>query len=419
MKINYPGSLHNHTDFSNFRLRDSINTVETLIDRAIKLGHSVVAITEHETVASSIRAEKYYDKIKSDNPDFKLVRGNEIYLCRNGLNAQNFNKEQDRYYHFILLAKDAIGHEQIREISTRAWSHSYTSRKMMRVPTYYQDLFDVIGSNPGHVIGSTACLGGFFASKILQIESEEDKENLVKWLNNMVKIFGKDDFYLEMQPSDQEEQKIVNQAIVQFANELDLKYIGVISGPSIAKEVINDMELKVVFASNNSDYNNEIKNNFETDKFKIELSDDVIGTELGGTLKNIISIASGLVNGLNLGNNMNAILITKGLEEIKEIGLKLGAKEETFYGLSSLGDLLTTCLSNESRNNRCGTLLSQGKKIDEIKEEIGMVIEGLDALKIAHDISQKYNIDTKIINTLYDIIYNEKSKESIIDVILK
>ena len=200
--------------------------------------------------------------------------------------------------------------------------------------------------------------------------------------------------------------------------ELDLKYIGVISGPSIAKEVINDMGLKVVFASNNSDYNNEIKNNFETNKFKIELSDDVIGTELGGTLKNIISIASGLVNGLNLGNNMNAILITKGLEEIKKIGLKLGAKEETFYGLSSLGDLLTTCLSNESRNNRCGILLSQGKKIDEIKEEIGMVIEGLDALKIAYNISQKYNINTKIINTLYDIIYSEKNKESIIDAVL-
>ena len=200
--------------------------------------------------------------------------------------------------------------------------------------------------------------------------------------------------------------------------ELDLKYIGVISGPSIAKEVINDLGLKVVFASNNSDYNNEIKNNFETDKFKIELCDDVIGTELGGTLKNIISIASGLVNGLNLGNNMNAILITKGLEEIKKIGLKLGAKEETFYGLSSLGDLLTTCLSNESRHNRCGILLSQGKKIDEIKEEIGMVIEGLDALKIAYNISQKYNINTKIINTLYDIIYSEKNKASIIDAVL-
>lgn len=86
-----------------------------------------------------------------------MILGNEIYLCRNGLNAQNFNRENDRYYHFILLAKDAIGHEQIREISTRAWSHSYMARGMMRVPTYYQDLYDVIGNNPGHVIGSTAC----------------------------------------------------------------------------------------------------------------------------------------------------------------------------------------------------------------------------------------------------------------------
>ena len=120
----------------------------------------------------------------------------------------------------------------------------------------------------------------------------------------------------------------------------------------------------------------------------------------------------------NIDYNTISEITNKSVEEIKEIGLKLGAKEETFYGLSSLGDLLTTCLSNESRNNRCGILLSQGKKIDEIKEEIGMVIEGLDALKIAYNISQKYNINTKIINTLYDIIYSEKNKESIIDAVL-
>ncbi len=201
--------------------------------------------------------------------------------------------------------------------------------------------------------------------------------------------------------------------------ELDLKYVGIISGPSIAKEVINDMGLKAVFASNNNDYNNEIKNNFETYKFKIELSDDVIGTELGGTLKNIISIASGLVNGLNLGNNMNAVLITKGLEEIKEIGLKLGAKEETFYGLSGLGDLLTTCESNDSRNRRFGILLAQNKDLETIKKEIGMVIEGLDALKIAMSLSNKYNIDSKIIRQIYKIIYNKENPKTIITSILK
>ena len=90
-KIKFPGSLHNHTDFSNFRLRDSINTVESLMDYAIELGHDVVAITEHDTIASAIRAEKYYNKIKEKNPNFKLIRGNEIYLVRNGLNSDNFN----------------------------------------------------------------------------------------------------------------------------------------------------------------------------------------------------------------------------------------------------------------------------------------------------------------------------------------
>lgn len=116
-----------------------------------------MAITEHETISSAISAENYYEKIKKNNPDFKVILGNEIYLCRNGLNASNFNKEFDRYYHFILLAKDAIGHKQIRELSTRAWMRSYKTGRIWRAPTYYQDIVDIIGSNPGHVIGSTAC----------------------------------------------------------------------------------------------------------------------------------------------------------------------------------------------------------------------------------------------------------------------
>lgn len=156
-KLKYPGSLHNHLDWSNERLRDCIIKTEDLIDYAIELGHQVVAITDHETVSGAVRAEKYYRKIKEKNPDFKLILGNEIYLCRNGLNASNYKAGQDKYYHFILLAKDAIGHQQIRELSTRAWLRSYMARGMRRVPTYYSDLFEIIGANPGHVIGSTAC----------------------------------------------------------------------------------------------------------------------------------------------------------------------------------------------------------------------------------------------------------------------
>ena len=240
--MNYPGSLHNHTDFSNFRLRDSINTVETLIDRAIELGHSVLAITEHETVSSAIRAEKYYNKIKKTNPDFKMILGNEIYLCRNGLNAQNFNRENDRYYHFILLAKDAIGHEQIREISTRAWSHSYMARGMMRVPTYYQDLYDVIGNNPGHVIGSTACLGGALPTQLLKYRannSEDLYERIKIWCNQLKKLFGEGNFYLEMQPSRNEEQIYVNRNLIKLSEELNIPYIITNDSHYLKKEDIN------------------------------------------------------------------------------------------------------------------------------------------------------------------------------------
>ena len=106
MILEYPGSLHNHTEYSNLRLRDSINRIEDLVSYAIELGQEVIAITEHETVANAIKVEKYYEKIKKDHPNFKIILGNEIYLCRNGLTNENFERGIDKYYHFILLAKD-------------------------------------------------------------------------------------------------------------------------------------------------------------------------------------------------------------------------------------------------------------------------------------------------------------------------
>ena len=140
MTNQYPGSLHNHTDFSNLRLKDSINTVDRLMDYALELGQDVLAFTEHESVANAVKIQEAYEKRKQDNPNFKVILGNEIYLVRNGLNKDNFNPEEDRYFHFILLAKNAEGHKQIREISTRAWMRSYMARGMRRVPTYYQEI---------------------------------------------------------------------------------------------------------------------------------------------------------------------------------------------------------------------------------------------------------------------------------------
>ena len=218
----------NHTQYSNLRLRDCIIKEKDLIEYAVELGHEVVAITDHEAVCNAVKVEKIYKKIKKDHPDFKVILGNEIYLCRNGLNANNFNREYDRYWHFILLAKDAIGHKQIREISTRAWRRSYMARGMRRVPTYYQDLIDIIQANPGHVIGTTACLGGALPTQLLkyrQTKNEELYEKIIAWCEQMEWIFGVGNFYLELQPAANAEQKYVNRALLDIAKNYHFPYI--------------------------------------------------------------------------------------------------------------------------------------------------------------------------------------------------
>lgn len=225
-KLNYPGSLHNHSDYSNIRLRDCINKLDELFNYAGELGHKVVAITDHESISGWIKAENATKKLKEKYPELKIILGNEIYLCRNGLNAENYNREIDRYYHFILLAKDAVGARQIREISTRAWMRSYMARGMRRVPTYYNDLFEIIGANPGHVIGSTACLGGALPTQILRAQSNSTLYPKIEiWITQMDKLFGHGNFYFEMQPSKNKEQIYVNNQLLQYSHQFNIPYI--------------------------------------------------------------------------------------------------------------------------------------------------------------------------------------------------
>ena len=224
----FPGSLHNHTQYSNLRLRDCIIKEEDLIKYAVELGHEVVGITDHEAVCNAVKVEKIYKKIKKEHPNFKVILGNEIYLCRNGLNADNFNKDYDKYYHFCLYAKDAVGHQQIREISTRAWHRSYMARGMRRVPTYYQDLFDIIAENRGHVIGTTACLGGAIGTQLLKYRETKDEklfEKILAWCDQMEFIFGPGNFYLELQPAANRDQQYVNRMLIDIANTYHYPYI--------------------------------------------------------------------------------------------------------------------------------------------------------------------------------------------------
>lgn len=225
-------SLHNHTDGSNARLIDCINKTEDLIQRAYDLGLSGVAITDHETVKSHVKASNFIKKKHSKNEwkDFKVIYGNEIYLCRNGLSAENYDGKKDKFYHFILLAKDEEGHEQIRQLSTRAYGHSFMKNKMRRVPTYYKDIEEIVGKNPGHIVASTACLGGFMGSKLLALpkdenEKEQEIEKIKAWITYLQSIFGKDDFFLELQPSFNKEQIFVNEYLIKFSEELNVPAI--------------------------------------------------------------------------------------------------------------------------------------------------------------------------------------------------
>ena len=222
--MNYPGSLHQHSHWSNIRLRDSTIKLEEAFDYAEELGHTVIGITEHDFTGGYIKAQRLAKK----HPNLKVVLGNEIYLCRNGLNAQNYNREYDRYFHFCLYAKDREGIRQIMEISTRAWRRSYMARGMRRVPTYYQDLFDIIGSNPGHVIGSTACLGGALPTQLLRYRDTDNsdlKEKIGIWIQQMNNLFGRGNFFLEMQPSNNKDQIYVNKRLLDISNATGIPYI--------------------------------------------------------------------------------------------------------------------------------------------------------------------------------------------------
>lgn len=224
----FPGSLHHHTDYSNIRLRDAISTIDRSFDKAIELGHTCIAFTEHECVSNAVKVQEKYQEIKKSHPDFKAILGNEIYLCRDGLNKDNFDAQEDRYFHFILLAKNETGHRQIRELSTRAWLRSYMARGMRRVPTYYQDLIDIIVPNRGNVIGSTACLGGFVPTMLLKYRETNDQrryDRVVKWLKSMVRLFGQGNFFLELQPSSGEEQIYVNKCLLDLSESLGIPYI--------------------------------------------------------------------------------------------------------------------------------------------------------------------------------------------------
>ena len=181
---------------------------------------------------------------------------------------------------------------------------------------------------------------------------------------------------------------------------------GIFSGPSHAEEVSIGVPTAIVIASKEESVKNLVQETFMNETMRVYSSDDVIGVELGGALKNIIAFCAGIATELKLGDNSFAALITRGLVEITRLGMAMGGKHDTFYGLSGLGDLIVTCMSEHSRNRRAGRLIGKGYTVDQAKQEIGIVIESIDNIEVAYALSKKYNIEMPIVNAVYDILYN-------------
>ena len=182
--------------------------------------------------------------------------------------------------------------------------------------------------------------------------------------------------------------------------------LGVLSGPSHAEEVSVAVPTVLVIASEHDEVLSMIQDTFMCPEMRIYTSQDVKGVELGGALKNIIAFCAGVASGIGLRDNTFAALITRGLGELTRLGVALGGKKDTFYGLSGLGDLIVTCLSEHSRNRKAGKLIGQGKTLEEAKKEVGMVIESIDNIEVAYELGKLHNVYMPIVETVYNVIYN-------------
>ncbi len=179
----------------------------------------------------------------------------------------------------------------------------------------------------------------------------------------------------------------------------------ILSGPTFAREVAANLPTAITIASKQAEFAAQLADILHSDRFRAYTSPDIIGVEVGGAVKNVLAIAAGIADGLGFGANTRAALITRGLNEIMRLGIKLGGKQETFIGLAGLGDLVLTCTDNQSRNRRFGLALGQGRSRDDIVKEIGQEIEGISAAKETLLLAQRHGIDMPITEQTYKVLY--------------
>lgn len=214
------------------------------------------------------------------------------------------------------------------------------------------------------------------------------------------------------------EQKTLKRMSEIAAEKLpDAKYV-VLSGPSHAEEVGRQMPTTVAVASKDLKLAEEVQEIFMTERFRVYTTEDVVGVELGGSLKNIIALGAGISDGMGFGDNAKAALMTRGLAETKRLGVKLGADPATFAGLTGVGDLIVTCTSMHSRNRRCGIMIGEGMDPKEATAKVGMVVEGMFTTESAYDLAVREGVDMPITTALYNVINGKISARDALELLM-
>ena len=207
-----------------------------------------------------------------------------------------------------------------------------------------------------------------------------------------------------------EQASLMRMSEIAYSVKPSVRYV-VLSGPSHAEEVGREMPTTVAVASRDKELAGKVQDIFMNDFFRIYTNDDVAGLELGGSLKNIIALGAGIADGLGYGDNAKAAMMTRGIVEMTRLGVTLGAKPETFSGLSGVGDLIVTCCSMHSRNRRCGILIGQGMDPKEAVKEVGMVVEGMYTADAAYRLAKKLGVEMPITEAIYRVVNGEVSAQ--------
>lgn len=216
-----------------------------------------------------------------------------------------------------------------------------------------------------------------------------------------------------------EENTLMNMTDI-IEDEIKNARVGVLSGPSHAEEVGRRIPTTVVAGAHDKETAEEIQEAFMNPVFRVYTSPDMVGIELGAALKNVIALAAGIVDGLGLGDNTKAALITRGIAEITRLGLAMGGRFETFIGLSGIGDLIVTCTSTHSRNHNAGYLIGQGRSYQEAMDEVKMVVEGVYSAKAALALAKKYNVEVPITEQINQVLFEGRSaKEAVSSLLMR